>query len=52
MASHLAGISRALLGLPTANTAPTTAAILAHILAAKLAKAPSAQVRALGAPLT
>ena len=50
MASHLAGISAALLGLPTANTAPTTAAILAHILAAKLAKAPSAQVRALGAP--
>ena len=44
MASHLAGISRALLGLPTANTAPTTAAILTHILAAKLAKAPSAQV--------
>jgi len=50
VASHLAGISRALLGPPAANTAPTTAAILAHILAAKLAKAPSAQVRALGAP--
>ena len=49
MASHLAGISRALLGPAAANTAPT-AAILAHILAAKLAKAPSAQVRALGRP--
>jgi hypothetical protein len=38
VASHLAGISRALLGRPT------TAAILTHILTAKLAKAPSAEV--------
>ena len=51
-AAHLAGLSRALLGPPAANTAPAastapaTAAILAHILTAKLAKAPSAQVRA------
>ena len=44
MAKHLAGISRHVLG------APTTAAILGHILGAKFRRAASAEVRAEGAP--
>ena len=44
VAKHLAGITRHVLG------APPTAAILGHILGAKFRRAPSADVRAMGAP--